>query len=105
MSVLSLRRRFNQPSGAVSRTRAVTASPDIRVSAHGDGIVILHIPTGRVFVCNSTGSRIWKAILNGSAPDDASQEISREFDVAPSVVREHAHAFVNKLRQQGLLVP
>jgi len=85
-------------------TRPMTPSPEIRLSAHGDGLVILHIPSGRVFVCNSTGCRIWKGVLKGSSADAVSEDISREFGVAPALAREHTKAFVTKLEQQGLLL-
>ena len=82
----------------------MTPSPEIRLSAHGDGLVILHIPSGRVFVCNSTGCRIWNGVAKGSTADAVSEEISREFGVSPAVAREDTMAFVAKLEQQGLLL-
>ena len=97
-----LRQSVLPPKGKV--TSSIAPSPEIRVSAHGDGLVILHIPSGRIFTCNSTGSRIWNGVVNGATPDTLSDEISRDFGVSPGLAREHTTAFVNKLEHQGLLV-
>ena len=85
-------------------TRLMTPSPEIRVSAHGDGLIILHIPSGRIFTCNATGCRIWNRVVGGAAPDTVSGEISRDFGVAPELARQHTYAFVHKLQHEGLLI-
>lgn len=97
----------NRPDGKAEKAApasSIKPSREIRVSAHGDGLVILHIPSGRVFLCNSTGSRIWNKILRGADTDAVSRELSRDFGVNPDLARAHATAFVRKLEQQGLLV-
>lgn len=99
----SLRRFLGRPSPAKSGA-TLTPAPGVRVSAHGDGLVILHIPSGRIFSCNSTGSRIWKSLAGGSRPDTISGEISREFGLAPAVAEQHARTFIEKLEHQQLLL-
>ena len=101
-----LRRLLHRP--APNRTtehqKSIAPAPDIRVSAHGDGLIILHIPSGRIFTCNSIGGRIWNRVVTGVTPDAVSDEISHDFGVAPALAREHTNAFVKKLQYEGLLI-
>jgi len=75
----------------------VTASP------HDDGLVILHIPTGRIYRCNRVGSRIWEGLAGGLDPSSISMEVSREYGVAESLVQTHTTRFVNELERCGFV--
>ena len=87
--------------GGEKRTLAV--APEVQVSVHDDGLALLHIPTGRVFLCNRTGSRIWQGVVKGLSADAITEEISRECGVARDLVERHTAAFVTELERRGLL--
>jgi hypothetical protein len=76
---------------------------DIRTSFHPDGLALLHIPTGRVFVCNRTGARIWQGVSMGLNMDSIAEEISREYGVARDMVRQHTCSFLSELQGQGFI--
>jgi hypothetical protein len=78
-------------------------APDVGASAHEDGLTILHIPTGRVFLCNRTGSRIWQGVVQGLSADAISREISREVGVALELVERHTSSFLRELERRGLV--
>ena len=59
----------------------LAVAPDVRASVHEDGIALLHISTGRVFLCNQTGSRIWQGVVAGLSADAISEQISRDWGV------------------------
>ena len=82
----------------------MTVAPDVRASAHEDGLTILDISTGQMFLCNETGARIWQGIAAGLSVDDISDEISRECGVGRPLVRRHASSFLGELARRGLLV-
>ena len=82
---------------------ALTVTPETRVSAHKDGLALLHIPSGRVFVCNRTGARIWQGILKGFSLEAVSEQISREYGLACDVVQRDTQSFLSELERQGLL--
>jgi hypothetical protein len=82
----------------------VAIAPETRVSAHEDGLVFLHIPSGRVFVCNRTGARIWQALSNGASADAVCKDISRVFGLAPDLARRDTRSFLGELERQGLAV-
>lgn len=82
----------------------LAVAPEVRVSDHGDGLALLHIPTGKVFVCNRTASRIWEGIQNGFTPEAISGEISREAGVGRELVHQHTSAFVAELKRRRLVI-
>ena len=87
-----------------SATERLAVAPEVRVSDHGDGLALLHIPTGRVFVCNRTASRIWKGIENGVTPEAISGEISQEAGIGRDLVHQHTSAFVAELKRRRLVI-
>ena len=92
------------PLEAGSANARLAVAPEVRVSDHGDGLALLHIPTGRVFVCNRTGSRIWQGIENGFTPEAISGEISLEAGIGRDLVYQHTSAFVAELKRRRLVI-
>ena len=78
-------------------------SAETCVSAHVNGLAVLHIPSGCVFVCNRTGARVWQGISKGLSSEEVSQEISREYGLAPELARRDTGSFVNELERRGLI--
>ena len=75
---------------------------DVRASFHLDGLTLLHIPTGRVFVCNRIGALICRCILKGWSADSIADEISRHFCLSRDLVQRDICEFVDELRKQGI---
>jgi hypothetical protein len=90
-----------EPGGANGR---LAVAPEVRVSDHGDGLALLHIPTGKVFVCNRTASRIWQGIENGFTAEAISGQISLESGVGRELVHQHTSAFVAELKRRKLVI-
>lgn len=84
-------------------TNPITLTPEVRASAHKDGLVLLHIPSGRVFLCNRTGARVWQGLSQGLNLDAIADEISREYGVPRDVVEQHTASFVTDLEQHGFV--
>ena len=83
---------------------SLVAAGEVRASVHDDGLALLDLSTGKVFLCNETGSLIWQGIVAGLSPDAICEEISREFGVAAELVRRQTSAFVSELERRGLVV-
>lgn len=93
-----------QPTTVAAREdRPLAVAPEVRASAHLDGLVLLHIPSGRVFLCNRTGARIWKGLSSGLNSDAIAKEISREYGVALDLVVRHTSRFLLDLEQHGFV--
>ena len=61
--------------------------------------------TNKILTLNSTGVVLWKAFASGDALEDAVQEVVDKFSgIEPEKARTDAVAFVNALREKGLLM-
>ena len=92
-----------QQAGLKIGDRILAISPEVRASAHEDGLALLHIQTGRVFLCNRTGSRIWQSVADGLSLDAISEQISRECGVTRDLVVQHTAEFLFELERRGLV--
>jgi hypothetical protein len=96
--------RFNRDLREFSNSRdSFTITPDIQASVHEDGIVLLHIPTGRVFQSNRTGARIWQALSGGLQPDAIATEISGDYGVPQDLAARDTDSFLTALEQHGFV--
>jgi hypothetical protein len=83
---------------------SLVAAREVRASVHDEGLALLDISTGKVFLCNETGSLIWQGITAGLSAEAICEEISREFGVAADLVLRQTSAFIAELERRGLLV-
>jgi hypothetical protein len=102
----SLFGKSHRPSEVLAGSREDTTrllATEVRASVHDDGLVLLHIPSGRVYHCNRTGSRIWQGLASGLDPASISREMSRDYGVAEALVRTHTSLFVDELERRGFV--
>jgi hypothetical protein len=78
-------------------------TPGVHASAHDDGIVFLHIATGRVFQSNRIGAAIWRGVSQGRTSDSIAAEIGAEYAVPTDDVARHTASFLAELEQQGFV--
>jgi Coenzyme PQQ synthesis protein D (PqqD) len=89
--------------GSGARKRHLSAAPGTHVSARNDGLAILQIQSGRVFVCNATGARIWQGVSKGLGADAISREISLAHHVPPETADRDTALFIGELERNGLV--
>ena len=77
--------------------------PEAAASVHDDGIVILHAGQGRLYRTNATGARVWRGVEQGLPVDAIAGQVSREFQIAPAIAREHAVRFLGELERHSLI--
>ncbi len=82
----------------------LAVSPQTHASVHEEGLTILHIPSGRVFVCNRSAARIWQGASKGLSVDKLSEEMSGEYSVARDIVRQDTRLLVNQMELHGLII-
>lgn len=100
--VIVLLEKFRRSKTQGTRGRLIPAA-DVRVSIHENGLVLLHIPSGRIFQSNHAGAKIWRALADGLDLDAISERISREYDVPNGRARRDADCFVTQLEKQGFV--
>jgi hypothetical protein len=79
-------------------------SPDTRVSQHAEGLTLLHIPSGQIFVCNRTAARIWQGATEGRCLDELSEEMSRQFHIGLEVAQKDTCSIVSQMELNGLII-
>jgi len=80
-----------------------TVSPEATASVHDDGVVILDLGNGRLYTCNGTGARIWRAIEQRLSLEAIAQEISSAYQIALNTARQHTVRFVAELELHQLI--
>jgi hypothetical protein len=80
-----------------------TVNPEASASFHDDGIVILHLGSGRLFTSNKTGASIWRRVEQEMPLEAITQEISNEYQIASSTSRDHVVHFLSTLEQHTLI--
>lgn len=78
-------------------------NPEASVSIHDQGIVILHVGSGRLYTCNTTGARIWRGVEQQLPLETIAEEISSEYQLVHSAAREHVAGFLANLEQHTLV--
>lgn len=92
------------PSGGNPDRFPLAVSPDTRVSKHAEGLTLLHIPSGQIFVCNRTAARIWHGATEGKCLDVLSEEMSRQFRIGREIVQKDVCSIVSQMELHGLIV-
>ncbi len=71
-------------------------------SIHDDGLVVLHIPSGRIFTSNQTGARIWESLKQELPLEAIAAEISLDYGIDRATARNDAARFLADLERNGL---
>ena len=88
---------------SLENRHAFTVTPGVQASVHQDGIVLLHIPTGKVFQSNRTGARIWQGLTSGLQPGAIAAEIGQHYGMPPDLVARDTASFLTALEQHGFV--
>jgi hypothetical protein len=81
----------------------ITVSSEAAASVHDHGIVILHTRRGRLFSSNRTGAEIWHCIEQQLTLEAIAEKISREYQIARTIAREHTSRFLAELERHSLI--
>jgi len=97
-------RRFIAKSHDGFQNQTLAVAPEVSASVHADGVALLHIPTGKVYLCNRTASRIWDGVVKGFTAEAICNELSRECGVGREVVEQHTFSFLSELERRRLVI-
>ena len=84
-------------------SRRVRHNPEVVASRVGQGGVLVHLQTNRIFELNTTGLRIWELVGEGRALADVEQVLQREFAGEPDHVRADMLELIEALSGEGLI--
>jgi Coenzyme PQQ synthesis protein D (PqqD) len=69
----------------------------------GDGAVLVHLPTNRIFELNDTGARVWELLAEGKDVPAIVADVTREFAVEGAVAEREVNDLLDRLHHEGLL--
>jgi hypothetical protein len=78
-------------------------SPQVVARTVGDGAVLVHLQTNRIYELNPTGSRIWELIQSGASDSEVVRRLSADFAVSAEVADRDFKALLADLEREGLL--
>jgi hypothetical protein len=76
---------------------------DIVARRLGDGGVLVHLPTNRIFELNDTGMRIWELLVAGLPADAIATALVDEFSVDADQCTSEVHRLLEELAEAGLV--
>ena len=86
---------------------AVTWRPDpdvVTQQVEGE-TVLVHLQTNEIYALNKTASRAWELLVAGLNRDAVQEELQREFDAAPTEIRNEIDTLISDLVEKKLLRP
>jgi hypothetical protein len=86
-----------------SSATAYVPTTDVVSRRVGQGAVLVHLATNRIFELNATGARIWELMEAQADRDAILQSLAAEFDVAPEQASEELNHLIGELQREGLL--
>jgi hypothetical protein len=81
---------------------SIRLNPRASASIHDDGLVVLHVPSGRIFTSNQTGARVWRCLERQLPLEAIVAEISRDYGIDRAAAREDVARFLAELERNGL---
>jgi hypothetical protein len=84
------------------QTCRVKLNRGVVASVHDGGIVILHVPSGRIYISNQTGARVWLHLQHQLPLQAIVAEISREYGIDQPTALKDTARFLAELERNGL---
>jgi hypothetical protein len=84
-------------------TPAVRPSADVVARRIGDGAVLVHLPTNRIFELNHTAARLWELLEEGLDHAQILARLAEEFEVDEARTASDLDQCVQRFRRDGLL--
>lgn len=78
-------------------------APDVLAQKIGDGFVLVHLVSNKIFELNETASRFWELLGTGSNLAEIVDQLCTEFEVDSSQVESEINAMLLSLQQEGLI--
>lgn len=85
-------------------TASLRVAPQVRVSMHPDGVVLIHLEKGAVFSTNRAGALIWAGATKGWNTETLVRSICGEFNITPQIAERDLAEFLEQLKKEGLLI-
>ena len=88
-----------------SQTVSYAVHAEVLAQQVGDELILLDQASERYLSIDPVGARIWNLLTAGLGIDAVTDQLSTEYDVAPSVLERDVSDFVARVTELGLLHP
>ena len=78
-------------------------NPNVSLSVHDNGIVLLHIASGQIFASNRTGAQILRGLEEQQSLNTIVDGITQVFHIDNSTATAHVIGFVAQLERHALI--
>ena len=78
-------------------------NPEVIARRLGDGAVLVHLPTSRIFELNETGMRVWELVAQGLDAAGISAKLGEEYDVDAGDAARQIDRVISQLQAEGLM--
>ena len=68
----------------------------------GEEMVLVHLPSDRIYVLNTTGARIWELLLETADLETVKARLLEEFEGSPEAIEAELATFVTELERLRL---
>jgi Coenzyme PQQ synthesis protein D (PqqD) len=69
----------------------------------GDGTVLVHLKTNRIFELSRTGGRFWELLQSESDRDRIEEQLRSEFDVSDQQLADEVDGLISSLADEDLV--
>jgi hypothetical protein len=90
------------PRGAGAGASAARPHPDVMSRQMGDGAVLIHLGTNRIYETNATGARIWELLSAGCDRDEVIHRLIAEYEIDEPTVVNQVDEMMGVLLAEGL---
>jgi Coenzyme PQQ synthesis protein D (PqqD) len=84
--------------------RKVGIAPHVRSTRVDGDYVLMDLKSGVYLGLDPIGSHIWQSLIEHGEPERAAEELCRDFAVEPHQALTDIRAWIEELRQRGLIV-
>jgi hypothetical protein len=82
----------------------LTRNPRTACRVMAGRAVVVSIDANRLFILNSTATRIWEALAEPRSLDDLARDLGAAFKVDEDAARSDCNRFCDDLRTKGLVI-
>ncbi|MEM8793226.1 MAG: PqqD family peptide modification chaperone [Pseudomonadota bacterium] len=93
----------NTPDEQADANRLIVRGREHVETRVGDRVMAMSLDEGKYFAMQSTGGRIWDLLEAPKSEAELVEALCAEYDVAPAQCLRDLRAFLNDLRDHGLI--
>jgi len=95
--------KSDKGGGSSSRARRLEPTDDVVGQQLGDGVVLVHLKTNRIFELSRTGGRMWDLLQTESDRERIEEQLLSEFDVSERDLTAEVDSLISDLADEDLV--